>query len=170
MSFIKNYLVSMLLCFPLSVFACAYHIGGESEDGPILPGSTDLVFNTFYAQQKGSIDTLEPLEGMQGYFRVSWWLNLLFQQLENAGIHNAYVVIADVQLWSKMGEKTQFNRGIDIEAPEDRSNTIMLSEAALSALVTETIDIPQAINLGLLRVYQDNLGFTGKLLQSRHHS
>lgn len=170
MSVVKTFLVSILLCFPLPVLACAYHVGGESDGGPVLPGSTDLVLNTYYAQQKGSIAKLEPLEGMQGYLRVSWWLSLLFQQLEEVGINDVYVVIADVQMWSKMGEQTRANRGIDIDIPEDRTNTIMLSEAGLNALVTQSIDIPQAINLGVLTVYQDNLGITEKLILTRPHS
>lgn len=165
MPLVKSLLVSILLCFPLSAVACAYHVGGESEDGPVLPGSTDLVLNTFYAQQKGSIAKLEPLQGMQGYLRASWWLKLLFEQLEDAGINDVYVVIADVQLWSKMDEQALLNGGIDIEIPEDRSNTIVLSEAALSALVTQSIDIPQAIHLGIFQVYQDTLGLKDKLLQ-----
>lgn len=169
MLLVKSFFISVLLLFPLSALACAYHVGGESEGGAILPGSTDLVLNTFYAQQKGSIAKLDPLEGRQGFLRVSWWLNLFFQKLKDAGIKDAYVVIADVQLWSKMGEEAQFNRGIDTDIPRDRSNSIVLSEAALHALVSQAIDIPQAIDLGVMTVYQDNLGITEKLLLTSSH-
>lgn len=151
----RCFLAAVLLVLSASVFPCRFHAGGESADGPILPGSSDIVLQSYLAQQTGEMEQLERLDGMPGYRRASWWLTLLSRQLEEKGLTNLYVVIVDAQMWSKVGASMQMSMELDIAIPEDRTNTLMLSEAALGALASQTLNFEQALDLRVMQIHQD---------------
>ncbi|GAL15348.1 hypothetical protein JCM19233_6366 [Vibrio astriarenae] len=109
------------------------------------------------------METLDPLQGTPGYRRAAWWLTVLSKQLEAKGVQEINLVIVDVQLWSRM-KVIPHGIELDIQIPDNRSNTLMLSEAALSALVNETLSFDQALQLRVVQIHQDNIGIREQLL------
>ncbi|WP_394245321.1 hypothetical protein [Vibrio astriarenae] len=158
------WVVFVLTTYSIAANAVRFHAGGESADGPILPGSSDIVLQSFLAQQTGEMETLDPLQGTPGYRRAAWWLTVLSKQLEAKGVQAINLVIVDVQLWSRMKSNTHMGIELDMQIPDNRSNTLMLSEAALSALVNETLSFDQALQLRVVQIHQDNIGIREQLL------
>ncbi|WP_026971825.1 hypothetical protein [Aliagarivorans marinus] len=160
---LSTWLMVAMLVLPSIAYPCRFHSGSESADGPILPGSSDIILQSHLAQQTGEMTPLAPLSGMRGYRRAAWWLTLLSRRLEALGLADLHIVIVDAQMWSQMSSRHQQSVLLDIEAPIDRANTVMLSEAALAALVNQSLSFEQAMNLRVMQVYRDELGIREQL-------
>ncbi|WP_394242178.1 hypothetical protein [Vibrio astriarenae] len=110
--------------------------------------------NTVYRQNQGQISSIKPLEGTAGYQRVSWWLQLFATQLQDHTIEPTPILIVDIAMWAQYQLDSRPNVILDTGRPDDVSNTIILTQAALNAIVQRQISFSQAAKLGLIDIYK----------------
>jgi len=134
----------------LPVQACSYDGQFNNPFTESFPGSLDIAMATQSALEDNQLNKVDKLDGTQGLRRVSWWLKLMAEQHADELESVAYIYLVDSHLWSKV------NKGSQIEVhtvPEsdNPSSVMLLSEAALYALVHNRIDFDSASQLGIIR-------------------
>ncbi|MBA5761678.1 hypothetical protein H2O73_04895 [Vibrio sp. 404] len=140
-------LSAFCLSFPL--YACSYDGQPSNPFTESYPGSLDIAFATSAAVDNKQISIVDELEGQKGLRRVSWWLKLMLDQHGNELQSVSYIYLVDSHLWSQV-----VGSSIRIHASPvmgDRSSVLMLSEAALYALVGGQVDFAQALELGIIQ-------------------
>lgn len=147
----------LLIAVPNIANSCAFHINGEvGSESLYLPGSTQILMNTVYRQNQGELSSISHLEGIAGYQRVSWWMQLFSSQLQNYIAEPTPILIVDIAMWAQYQPDIHPRVVLDTGRPKDVSNTIMLTQAALSAIVLEEISFSDARTIGILNIHQRN--------------
>lgn len=135
----------------LSVQACSYDGQFNNPFKESYPGALDIAIATQDALSDESLEHIKVLEGAQGLRRASWWLTLMTKHNANDLESVSYIYLVDSHLWSKVSNGDQ----IEIHVPpnsDDASSVLLLSEAALQALVSQKVDLQSAIELGIAQI------------------
>ena len=130
--------------------ACSYDGQPNNPFTESFPGALDIAFATSDAFDSKQLVAVEALTGPKGLRQVSWWLKLMAKQYAKPLESVTYIYLVDSHLWSTLSEEN----GIDVHtspALDDRVSVLVLSEAALSALVHGEIDFDQALSLGIIQ-------------------
>ncbi|MGL6258771.1 hypothetical protein [Vibrio sp. WXL210] len=134
---------------------CGFHLSGEDGE-PLHPGSTYVIWRTITAEKTKLIEPVPSLEGEAGFRRASWWLTLLARQLEELGVEQTDILIADVPLWSRYEASGSRLIQIDTGAPSVPSSPLVLTTlSGLNALITGQIDLISALEQGFVQVRND---------------
>jgi len=137
-------------CASFQSYACSYDGQPNNPFTESYPGSLDIAFATSAAVDNKQIEIVDELEGKQGLRRVSWWLKLMLDRHGNELQSVSYIYLIDSHLWSQVIEGASVNVHSS-PAQGERSSVLMLSEAALYALVHGKIDFAQALDLGIIQ-------------------
>ncbi|ANU36168.1 hypothetical protein VSVS05_01041 [Vibrio scophthalmi] len=139
--------VSLGASFPLS--ACSYDGQFINPFSESVPGSLDVAFATSSALNSQQLKRVETLNGQQGLRRASWWLQLMVKQHSDSLEAVQYIYLTDSHLWSRIeqGEKIE----VHTSPADDAESVLLLSEAALFALVSDQLDMKTALNLGIAK-------------------
>lgn len=146
------YVIGATLLSSLSFYsqACSYDGQFNNPFAESYPGSIDVAIATYDALDSQRFSAVSPLTGTPGLQRASWWLKLMADrhsaQLESV----SYIYLVDSHLWSKL----ETDQSIKVHlAPSDAKPTsvLLLSEAALNALIQKQMDFAQALELGVIR-------------------
>lgn len=130
--------------------ACSYDGQFNNPFAESYPGSIDVAIATYDALDTQQFSPVPPLAGSPGLRRASWWLKLMAErhteQLESV----QYIYLVDSHLWSKIDT----DRSIKVHlAPSgtQAASVLLLSEAALNALIQNQMNFVQAVELGVVR-------------------
>ncbi|CAM2861489.1 hypothetical protein [Vibrio rarus] len=129
--------------------ACSYDGQFNNPFTESFPGSLDIAIATQHAIDNNHLTKIDKLEGKQGLRRTSWWLQLMAEQHADALESVAYIYLVDIHLWSKVNP----GKPMEIHATPQVENTtsvLLLSEAALYALVYNSVDFDRATQLGII--------------------
>ncbi|MGC9404496.1 hypothetical protein [Vibrio genomosp. F10] len=145
-------LLSMVMSLgtSLPVQACSYDGQFNNPFTESFPGSLDIAIATQNALEENHVKQVDALDGKQGLRRVSWWLKLMAKQHSSALESVSYIYLVDSHLWSKV---TQGNQ-LDIHSSptsQAKLSVMLLSEAALNALIEDDLDLQGAIDLGIVQ-------------------
>ncbi|EEX33095.1 hypothetical protein VIC_002545 [Vibrio coralliilyticus ATCC BAA-450] len=133
----------------MATHACSYDGQFNNPFTESFPGSLDIAMATQDALAKNYLESVETLEGKQGLRRASWWLKLIAkkQQVELRSV--SYIYLIDSHLWTKVSPDQ--NIEIHVSPVSAKPSSVMLmSEAALQALVQGKVNIGKAVELGIV--------------------
>ena len=150
---LKSILAAAILCqASLPVLACGYD---EIFNNPFAlghTGSIGVALQTQQALEKGQINRVPSLTSEESLERAETWLDQLRGRLETAELPNKFsVYLTDAGLWARFDVR---NNSVSMEAhttPEENETVLVISEAALSALLNKQISAVDAEKMGLLR-------------------
>ncbi len=147
-----NMLVAICLSsVSLAAQACTYDGQFSNPFTESYPGSLDVAMSTYDALDSQTIDTISSLNGPSGLRRASWWLKLMADKYASELQSVSYIYLVDSHLWSKV----EHGQSITVHsAPSDESSSsrvLLLSEAALNALVQGKVSFEQGITLGVIQ-------------------
>lgn len=123
------------------VLACSYDGQFNNPFAESYPGSLDVALATREAIISKKINRPQKLSGVQGLARAQWWLNLLHRKWPAELDEVSYIYLVDSQLWS---QRQSGQLKIHVPAPDDTQSVLLLSEAALAALIGNEINFEQA--------------------------
>ncbi|MGF1718544.1 hypothetical protein L4D20_00700 [Vibrio kyushuensis] len=130
--------------------ACSYDGQFNNPFTESFPGSLDIAIATQEALEHNHLQRIEALEGKQGLKRASWWLTLMAKDQKVDLESVTYIYLVDSHLWTKV---TNGNR-VEVHATPSSatpSSVMLLSEAALQALVQDKVDLQTAVDLGVVQ-------------------
>ncbi|TFH90433.1 hypothetical protein [Vibrio ouci] len=131
---------------PIS-WACSYDGQFTNPFSESYPGSLDVAIATQQAIRGQLIEAPQRLKGGQGLRRASWWLNLMVERNPNLP-SGTYIYLVDSQLWSQYQPDQRL--AIHVDAPNSAENVLLISEAALSSVISEKITLNKARDLGVV--------------------
>ncbi|MDE1351613.1 hypothetical protein L9W80_15815 [Vibrio aestuarianus] len=134
------------LASPIS-WACSYDGQFNNPFSESYPGSLDVAIATQQAIRDQLIETPQRLDGGQGLRRASWWLNLMVERNPNLP-SGAYIYLVDRQLWSQYQAGNRLT--IHVDAPDPSAEVMLISEAALSNVISDKMTLNQARDLGVV--------------------
>ncbi|MGL4828795.1 MAG: hypothetical protein ACRCXG_05800, partial [Vibrio sp.] len=121
--------------------ACSYDGQFNNPFAESYPNSLDVALATREAIVSKKINQPKRLSGVQGFSRAQWWLNLLNRKWPAELGEINYIYLVDTQLWS---QRQSGQLKIHVPAPEGAQKVLLLSEAALAALVGNDITFEEA--------------------------
>lgn len=150
--------IALMLSFSLwgvslPLHACSYDGQFNNPFKESFPGALDIAIATQNAVTEMQLSSLKPLEGAQGLRRASWWLTVMAKQNATALESVSYIYLVDSHLWSKVadGQKVEVHTSPTEGSEMRNAQVLLLSEAALQALVKEQVDLKQALELGVVQ-------------------
>ncbi|MDA0147966.1 hypothetical protein [Vibrio sp. LaRot3] len=151
----KALITALALIFSASIsvsaVACSYDGQFSNPFTESLDGSLDVAFATREALDSKRLSSLEPIEGQKGLRRASWWLTLMVKEYQKELHSIGYIYLIDSHLWSKLGGSQRIKIH---SSPEDtrQAKVLLVSEATLYAIVSNELELNNAIELGLVKV------------------
>ena len=133
--------------------ACSYDGQFSNPFIESYPGSLDIAIATQAAVVSERINKVGKLEGNKGLRRASWWLMLMAKQQPSELKSVSYIYLIDSQLWSKVSQDGQ----IEVHTAPTAEHTIsvlLLSEAALNAVISRQLPLDRAIEMGIASISQ----------------
>ncbi|MGF1752754.1 hypothetical protein L4C33_04055 [Vibrio makurazakiensis] len=137
----------------LPVQACSYDGQFNNPFTESFPGSLDVAIATQSALEGNQLNQIEKLDGNKGLRRASWWLKLMVEQHADEFESVSYIYLVDSHLWSKVNQGNQIEIHSTPPKPNNQSTVMLLSEAALYALVNDKTDFENAARLGIVHHY-----------------
>ncbi|WP_273432488.1 hypothetical protein [Chitinibacter tainanensis] len=156
--------LSLALSLPAaSLWACIYDgAGGPSEVDPAAPTA---VFATQIAISDGELAAIEPLSGQVALQRSLHWLEQLRDLQEAAGMTGTlHIYLAEGGLWSRLSDQDDLSASSLLESahrlklqthslpPRGGERILIVTEAALAALVNQQLSLQQAQQLGIAKL------------------
>lgn len=130
------------------------------------PGTLDVAMATAAAVNDDRLARLPPLTGEAGFTRSQAWLQALKSRFQQAGVRGGVsILLVDSGLWSRLRGKESLLLQLHTPGPHADDRVMLLSEAALDALLAGTLTIETAVQLGVVTLQ----GEDGKQLQHDLH-
>ncbi|WP_421199519.1 hypothetical protein [Aeromonas enteropelogenes] len=130
------------------------------------PGALDVAMATAAAVNGDRLARLSPLTGEAGFTRSQAWLQALKNRFQQAGVRGGVsILLVDSGLWSRLRGKESLLLQLHTPGPHADDRVMLLSEAALDALLAGTLTIETAVQLGVVTLQ----GEDGKQLQHDLH-
>ncbi|EGR0231016.1 TPA: hypothetical protein I7730_20025 [Vibrio vulnificus] len=139
-------LLSLMASQP--VLACSYDGQFNNPFAESYPGALDIAIATREAIDAQHITKPQRLAGSKGMARAQWWLTLLNKQWPDKAAAESYIYLVDSQLWSK---RQMDGLTIHVPPPENAQQVMLLSEAALGALINNELSYEQAHELQIVQ-------------------
>lgn len=139
----KHIFVGILLLTSSSVFACLFHAKPSDLNTNIPSGSDWTVLRAMEQEQEQQLESIAKLEGSAGFQRATWWLKLLSQELENQGISQTYIYLADVGMWSYYNPSGTTKMSIEVN-PKGEFTYLVITQIALSNILSGKISFNEA--------------------------
>ncbi|GHD69748.1 hypothetical protein [Jeongeupia chitinilytica] len=158
MTFTKHTLAALLCATLISgqTMACGYDMLFDNPFTEGYPGAFDIALSTRQAIVEGQLQALQPLAGTAGLARASGWLNQVRTQLESSGMKTKFAVyLVDSRLWTRFDGSGAGVLMQSHQTPQPGDSVLLLSEATLSALLSQQMTFAQARDAKLV-------SFTGK--------
>lgn len=143
--------------------ACVYDGAGGVSD--VDPDAVGVGFATGIALNDGELAAIESLAGQPALQRSQYWLAKLREILEAEGVTGVlHIYLVEGGLWSSVSDQDAIAGSSIIESaqrlklrthtlpPSGGERVLIVSEAALSALVLQAVSLAQAQKLGIARM------------------
>jgi hypothetical protein len=136
----------------LPAMACGYDALINNPFTLGYSGSVVVALNTQQALAKGELSRIPQLTGTEGLARASGWLDQLRARLQTAQLPSRFsVYLVDAGLWTRFDVLNDSVLLQSHSTPEKDETVLVISEATLSALLRNQVNLEQAEKLGLVR-------------------
>ncbi|MDB1125594.1 hypothetical protein [Vibrio algarum] len=109
-----------------------------------------MVIATQKALADNQITKPKRVDGAQGLQRAAWWLKIFVKKNKEVLPEEGYIYLADSHLWSKFTKAGKVE--IHSLAPKNQDHVLVISEYALSNLISDKISYVQSEQLGLIEL------------------
>lgn len=158
--------MTLLCLIPGMGQTCGYDALYPNPFEQSWPGALDVAMATAAAVNGDRLDRLPPLTGEAGFTRSQAWLQALKNRFQQAGVRGGVsILLVDSGLWSRLRGKESLLLQLHTPGPHADDRVMLLSEAALNALLAGTLTIETAVQLGVVTLQ----GEDGKQLQHDLH-
>lgn len=142
----------VIIYFTLSVgpvWACTFDGVFNNPFVESYAGAFDVALATHNEVQKRTMIKPDKLDGQAGLRRASWLLTLFIQNQSRELTVGSYIYLVDRRLWSKI--ETDMKLMIHVDQPETSAPVLLMSEAALLNIVSNTIEFQSALDVGVVK-------------------
>ncbi|WP_421227456.1 hypothetical protein [Aeromonas enteropelogenes] len=158
--------MTLLCLIPGMGQTCGYDALYPNPFEQSWPGTLDVAMATAAAVNGDRLARLSPLTGEAGFTRSQAWLQALKNRFQQAGVRGGVsILLVDSGLWSRLRGKESLLLQLHTPGPHADDRVMLLSEAALDALLAGTLTIETAVQLGVVTLQ----GEDGKQLQHDLH-
>ncbi|MGY3966577.1 hypothetical protein [Aeromonas enteropelogenes] len=158
--------MTLLCLIPGMGQTCGYDALYPNPFEQSWPGTLDVAMATAAAVNDDRLARLSPLTGEAGFTRSQAWLQALKNRFQQAGVRGGVsILLVDSGLWSRLRGKESLLLQLHTPGPHADDRVMLLSEAALDALLAGTLTIETAVQLGVVTLQ----GEDGKQLQHDLH-
>lgn len=158
--------MTLLCLIPGMGQTCGYDALYPNPFEQSWPGTLDVAMATAAAVNDDRLAHLPPLTGEAGFTRSQAWLQSLKSRFQQAGVRGGVsILLVDSGLWSRLRGKESLLLQLHTPGPHADDRVMLLSEAALDALLAGTLTIETAVQLGVVTLQ----GEDGKQLQHDLH-
>ncbi|HDX8593461.1 TPA: hypothetical protein RQN76_004335 [Aeromonas dhakensis] len=153
---LRTYLT--LLCLaPMGVQSCGYDALYPNPFEQRWPGTIDIAMATAAAVSSNKIAPLPILTGGAGLARSQAWLQTLKSRFKEANLHGGLsILLIDSGLWSRIRGKESLLLQLHTNGPNPKDRVMLLSEAAINAMLEGALSIEQGIQLGIVELPGDD--------------
>ncbi len=136
--------------------ACGYDMAWDNPFQLSWPGSLDIAMATSAAISTDRLSPIPAIMGKEGFSRSYQWLNQLRASLKTTGIPgNVSILLVDSGLWSRLRGKQTLLLQSHTQGPVEGDRVVLLSEAAIDALLAGRLSASAAVALGVMRIDED---------------
>ncbi len=158
--------MTLLCLIPGMGQTCGYDALYPNPFEQSWPGTLDVAMATAAAVNDDRLAHLPPLTGEAGFTRSQAWLQALKSRFQQAGVRGGVsILLVDSGLWSRLRGKESLLLQLHTPGPHADDRVMLLSEAALDALLAGTLTIEEALRLGVVALP----GEDGRQLQHDFH-
>ncbi|MFM5338375.1 hypothetical protein ACET97_17735 [Aeromonas enteropelogenes] len=158
--------MTLLCLIPGMGQTCGYDALYPNPFEQSWPGTLDVAMATAAAINDDRLTRLPPLIGEAGFTRSQAWLQALKSRFQQAGVRGGVsILLVDSGLWSRLRGKESLLLQLHTPGPHADDRVMLLSEAALDALLAGTLTIEEALRLGVVALP----GEDGRQLQHDLH-
>lgn len=158
--------MTLLCLIPGMGQTCGYDALYPNPFEQSWPGTLDVAMATAAAVNDDRLARLPPLTGEAGFTRSQAWLQALKSRFQQAGVRGGVsILLVDSGLWSRLRGKESLLLQLHTSEPHADDRVMLLSEAALDALLAGTLTIEEALRLGVVALP----GEDGRQLQHDLH-
>ncbi|MDH0344921.1 hypothetical protein [Aeromonas dhakensis] len=158
--------MTLLCLIPGMGQTCGYDALYPNPFEQSWPGALDVAMATAAAVNDDRVARLPTLTGEAGFTRSQAWLRTLKSRFQQAGVRGGVsILLVDSGLWSRLRGKESLLLQLHTAGPHPRDRMMLLSEAALDALLAGTLTIEEALQLGVVALP----GEEGRQLQHDLH-
>lgn len=143
--------MTLLCLIPGMGQTCGYDALYPNPFEQSWPGTLDVAMATAAAVNDDRLARLPPLTGEAGFTRSQAWLQSLKSRFQQAGVRGGIsILLVDSGLWSRLRGKESLLLQLHTPGPHADDRVMLLSEAALDALLAGTLTIKTAVQLGVV--------------------
>lgn len=143
--------MTLLCLIPGMGQTCGYDALYPNPFEQSWPGALDVAMATAAAVNDDRLARLSPLTGEAGFTRSQAWLQALKNRFQQAGVRGGVsILLVDSGLWSRLRGKESLLLQLHTPGPHADDRVMLLSEAALDALLAGTLTIETAVQLGVV--------------------
>ncbi|MEZ6960439.1 MULTISPECIES: hypothetical protein [unclassified Aeromonas] len=143
--------MTLLCLIPGMGQTCGYDALYPNPFEQSWPGTLDVAMATAAAVNDDRLARLPPLTGEAGFTRSQAWLQALKSSFQQAGVRGGVsILLVDSGLWSRLRGKESLLLQLHTPGPHADDRVMLLSEAALDALLAGTLTIETAVQLGVV--------------------
>lgn len=143
--------MTLLCLIPGMGQTCGYDALYPNPFEQSWPGTLDVAMATAAAVNDDRLAHLPPLTGEAGFTRSQAWLQSLKSRFQQAGVRGGVsILLVDSGLWSRLRGKESLLLQLHTPGPHADDRVMLLSEAALDALLAGTLTIETAVQLGVV--------------------
>lgn len=143
--------MTLLCLIPGMGQTCGYDALYPNPFEQSWPGTLDVAMATAAAVNDDRLTRLPPLTGEAGFARSQAWLQALKSRFQQVGVRGGVsILLVDSGLWSRLRGKESLLLQLHTAGPYPKDRMMLLSEAALDALLAGTLTIEEALRLGVV--------------------
>ena len=148
----------VLLCFiPGMGQSCGYDALYPNPFEQSWPGTVNIAMATATAVSREQLPPLAALTGEAGFSRSQAWLQTLKSRLQQAGVGGGIsILLIDSGLWSRVRGKESLLLQLHTSGPNPKDRVMLLSEAAINAMLNGSLTIEQGLQLGIVELQRDD--------------
>ena len=148
----------VLLCLiPGMGQSCGYDALYPNPFEQSWPGTVNIAMATTAAVSSDRLASLPPLTGEAGFTRSQAWLQSLKSRFQKAGIQGGIsILLIDSGLWSRVRGKESLLLQLHTSGPNPKDRVMLLSEAAINAMLNGSLTIEQGLQLGIVELQRDD--------------
>ncbi|EKP0258948.1 TPA: hypothetical protein SIA29_000809 [Aeromonas sobria] len=148
--------MALLCLIPGVGQSCGYDALYPNPFEQSWPGTFNIAMATAAAVSSDRLAPLPTLTGEAGFTRSQAWLQTLRSRFQKAGIKGGIsILLIDSGLWSRVRGKESLLLQLHTPGPNPKDRVMLLSEAAINAMLEGTLTIEGALQLGVVELPGD---------------
>lgn len=145
--------MTLLCLIPGVGQSCGYDVLYPNPFEQRWPGTVNIAMATAAAVSSDRLAPLPTLTGEAGFTRSQAWLYSLMSRFQKAGVQGGIsILLIDSGLWSRVQGKESLLLQLHTPGPHPTDRVMLLSEAAINAMLAGSLTIEGALQLGVVEL------------------